>query len=411
MSAPGASTLADYTLVVPTYNRPLKLAGLLRHLERQPVRFPILVLDSSSDVSRAANAAFIRTLDLDVRLLTYDASMTPFEKFWRGAEVVATEYCSLCADDDVLLVDALPPLVAHLRAHGDFSAAHGWYFNFSETAHVGVTAVMYAGPSNDAEAPLRRVRTLFERYEAVTYALYRTDVLRRALREVQRVDSMLARELLAGALTVVAGKVARLPLFYYGRSLAPSEPYVHWHPVDFLISSPERLLIDYARYREILAEALGKSGEHERDRAEVLVLLDLVHTRYLCDYINPRVMDHLITQVMAGADRSAIMKGYWPLLVPPPSLVPPRPWWWRPLKIARDRLAPGLRRHDLRRAIALPGERRIASVTAGGRARTYLFHAAFLSEVRRLGAVEVPAAIDGIVRSLDSYEVAAEEGR
>jgi glycosyltransferase domain-containing protein len=405
MNAPGGRKLADYTLVVPTYNRSPRLAGLLRYLERRRARFPVLVLDSGSDASRAANAALVAGLDLDVRLLTYDASMTPFEKFWRGVEAVATEYCSLCADDDVLLLDALPPLVAYLGDHADFGAAHGWYFNFYETAHVGVTAVMYAGPSNDAEAPLQRVRALFERYEAVTYALYRTEVLRRALRDVQRVESMLARELLAGALTVVAGKVARLPLFYYGRSLAPSEPYVNWHPVDFLISSPERLLLDYARYREILGEALGKGDD-------VLRLLDLVHARYLCDYISPRVMDYLIEQVMAGTDKPAIMKGYWPLLLPPPSLVPPRAWWWRPLKAVRDRLAPGLRRQDLRRAIAMPGERRVASVTAGGRSRSYLFHAAFLNEVRRLGVMEVPAAIEGIVRSLDAYEVVpAEEGR
>ena len=143
----------------------------------------------------------------------------------------------MCADDDVVMVDSLPVLRDFLQKHHDFSAAHGWYFTFYDNVHLGITSIVYSGPSIDRDDPFLRLRDLLNRYEAVTYAVYRTDVMRRVLYEVQRVESMLARELLAGELTVLWGKVARLPIFYYGRSLGPSESYAHWHPVNFLTNN------------------------------------------------------------------------------------------------------------------------------------------------------------------------------
>jgi glycosyltransferase domain-containing protein len=351
-----------------------------------------------------ANCDVIRSLDLDVRLVIYDPAMTPFEKFWRGSEQVTTEFCSLCADDDLVFLESLPPLVDFLRHHPDFSAAHGWYFTFYENVHVGITSVVYAGPSIDHSDPLFRLRDMCGRYEAVTYSLYRSEVMRRALREVQRVTSMLARELLAGALTAVAGKIARLPLFYYGRSLSPSEPYVHWHPVDFLISSPEQLLLDYARYREILSEALGKAGGPDRDRDEVLRLIDLFHLKYLCEYVNPRIVEYLIDRLIAGKDRTTIMTGYWPLLTPGGATPPRESLPFRLIRKARDRFAPDLRRRHVRRFLGLVGDRTIRTMTASGRPREYWLYGGFRSSVARASEIQPASAIDGILRALNAYE-------
>src|SRR5689334_21982975 len=106
---------------------------------------------------------------------------------------------------------------------------------------------------------------------------------------VQGVTNMLERELLGGALAVVAGKTARLPLLYSGRSLGPSAPYADWHPVDFLASSPQSLFDDYQRYRAILLEYCASLGR-PLDTAEHY-LVDLAHLRYLSDYFKPAVLD------------------------------------------------------------------------------------------------------------------------
>jgi glycosyltransferase domain-containing protein len=391
---------------VPTFNRPPDLARLLTSLARQGAPFPVLVLDSSGDEARAANAALVGRLPLEARLLAFEPSITPFEKFWRGAEAVRTEFAALCADDDVVLLDALPPLVRHLQREPGVAAAHGLYFTFYLADHVGLTSLVYAGRSFDGGQPLDRLADLFRRYEAVTYAVYRTAVMRHVLGAVLPLESMLGRELLGGALTVVAGQVARLPILHYGRSLHPSGPYEHWHPIDFLVSSPRAMLEDYGRYRRVLLASLASGGAGSSGGgagpgapADTLRLVDLIHLRYLVDFVSPAMMDYVIDQVAAGTPKADIMRGVWPRLAapapgPPPAGAGP----------ALRRLGAWLEERLGRRAPARdsnPGSLR--STTVGGRPREYRLYDAFWSALGQ-ATPRRAEAVANLLRQLDAYE-------
>src|SRR6185436_1574729 len=113
-----------YTLLIPTYNRPEDLGRLLRFLAAQKADFPVRVLDSSRPEAHEQNRALAAGLALDLRVERFDPAMPPFEKFWRGAEMVETEFASLCADDDLVLAGSIAPLVEHLARHPDCSVAH-----------------------------------------------------------------------------------------------------------------------------------------------------------------------------------------------------------------------------------------------------------------------------------------------
>lgn len=393
-----------FTLLVPTYNRPEELARLLRYLTRQRVRFPILVLDSSDGPSQARNADTVRGLDLDARRIAYEPSISPWEKFWGGSEEVTTEICALCADDDLVLTEALPPLVDFLTQHADVSAAHGWYFSFEDRGRLDITAVVYSGDSLDRSDPLERVLDLFSRYEAVTYAVYRTDVLRSVLRRAQTVQSLLARELLAGALTAVSGPIARLPVFYYGRSLRPSERYRGWHPLEVLAAAPTQLLGEYARYRVILADALIDRDSRVLDRTQILNLLDLAHLRYLSGYFTPEVGSYLVEELLSGTPRETMFRGLWPLLVPARSPLLRRVRRSRRLRRVRDRLAPHVRLHDLAHALGLSGDRTVRAPTVGGRLREYRLHRDFLGAVGQPGRVGPSEPEESVLRALSAYE-------
>src|SRR5690348_5917025 len=162
--------ISRYTLVIPTYNRPEELDRLLRFLAWQKAQFKILVLDSSQPEVKERNASYARQLGLDLRIEQFDSRMPPWEKFWRGTQKVQTEFASLCADDDLLLVCSIEPLVRYLEEHPDFSIAHGWYFNFYLTAALGLTRVVYRGAPVDDDDPIERLHMLLCRYEALTYA-------------------------------------------------------------------------------------------------------------------------------------------------------------------------------------------------------------------------------------------------
>jgi glycosyltransferase domain-containing protein len=372
LAAPNYSL--NYSLVIPTYNRPEDLGRLLRFLAFQKAPFPVFVLDSSRPEVHERNVASSRGLALDLRLEHFDPAMPPWEKFRRGAEMIQTEFGSLCADDDLVLVPAIGRIVEFLAAEPGYAVAHGWYFHFYLSGALGLSRIACRSPSIDAAQPVDRLRQLFSNYEALTYGVHRTSVLRDLMTRVQGVQSMLGRELLGGALSVVAGKAARLPILYSGRSLGPSAPYADWHPVDFLASSPQSLFDDYQRYRTILLEYCATIGRPLDDAGRDLV--DLAHLRYLSDYFKPAVIDYVQDQLRLGRSRKEIIGGVWPVLAEHKGLEGAL-HRSQMLRRLRDRFAPWLRGYHVRKLTRAHQYRRLSGALASGATREYQVHREF----------------------------------
>ena len=371
-------------------------------LERLDAGFRILVLDSSEPAAQQANRETVAASRLKIRYESFETTMSPWEKFHRGSELVDTPYCALCADDDIVMPSSLDRIVSHLEANPDCSVAHGWYFTFYNNAHIGVTSSVYRGASLDQDDAIERLLALFKNYEAVTYGVYRTSVMQTVLSDVRNLGSLLGRELLGGALAVASGKVARLPVFYYGRSLAPSQSYQHWHPLDFLISAPEGMYQDYAAYREILKNSLKSNGYDKYRDPELLILIDLIHFRYLSDYVKPRVMEYLTEQVMARKPKPEIMQGMWSVLAQESNQGDARALSGSMLlRKIRDRFFPGIRLHHFRRWSAPAKQRTVRSPDAKGQSRKYVFYREFLDSVVDKNTLEIE--IGNIVRVLSRY--------
>jgi glycosyltransferase domain-containing protein len=310
--------IADFTLIVPTFNRPADLRRLLRYLSRQPQRFRILIAESSAQEVRRHNVASAEELGLQIEILEFPTEMPQFEKFWRVASEVRTAYCSICADDDVLLTDAIQPTIDFLRAHSDYVMAHGWYLYFKPGKDVVLSSIAYASPSLAAGTVLGRLRQLFRPYEALIYGLHRTACLRTALTRVRPLESTLGMELLSAALTAAQGKIARVPQFYYGRALSPSNPFHHWHPVQILIDSPEQLFRYYGSYRKILLEFL----EATEDPQVMGPHVDLIHLAYISEFLNPDLLHFLSGQRERGTSNAETLRHSWPFILPKPAKPP-----------------------------------------------------------------------------------------
>lgn len=387
-----------YTLLVPTYNRPQELGQLLRFLARQGTPFPVLVLDSSRDDVRAANRDAIRAAGVDAQHIEFDPAIPPFEKFWRGTERVETEFASFCADDDLLLVASLEPILAFLAGHPNCAVAHGWYFAFRLAEVFELTGVAYCGSSIDDPQPLDRLYRLMRSYEALTYGVYRTALLRRILARVQGVKTNMARELLGSALAVIPGTAVRLPVLYHGRAMGPSLYVSDWHPVDYLISSPERLFEEYSSYRDLVVDFFAECGHPTRNRADLLRAVDQIHWRYAADYFKPPVLDYVFERVRAGAQRAEIMNGMWPLLLGPDRDDSAFAQFARrvagPLRRAAASLGAAVRRSGGEAGLAVRG----SSTRAG---RVYRLHPAFRRPVEADAVLRhgVPA----LLQTLDAY--------
>lgn len=300
-----------HTLVVPTYNRPALLARLLQYLARCAAGTRVLVLDSSEREAQAQNASAAGALR-NARHVAFGPTIDPYEKMRDGMGLVETPYCSLCADDDLVVPSAVERCVEALERDRSAALAHGLYFNFNETPAFELASIVYRGASIADEQPLARLRTLFRRYEAVIYGVYRSSVARRVFRDVATLDSVLARELLTGAMTTVLGKCLRVPHFYYGRNTGESLSYSGWHPHEILAQRPEWLFTTYRPFRNLVLEALRETGD-DTDPVTAEHVLDLVMLRYL--ELPADLIDYVIDLKMQRRQPREIVKRVWDVFV------------------------------------------------------------------------------------------------
>jgi len=113
-----------YTLIVPTYNRPVLLNGLLGHLATKRASFPILVLDSSQSAHRDQNSRIISKYKLNTQHVLFDENIAFQSKISAQLAKVETPYVSLCADDDLVFPGAIEACVKELEAADDTVACH-----------------------------------------------------------------------------------------------------------------------------------------------------------------------------------------------------------------------------------------------------------------------------------------------
>jgi hypothetical protein len=210
-----------------------------------------------------------------------------------------------------LIPTAVQRCVEALEQDGNAAVAHCYYFNFNENAAFNLSYVVYRGGSIESNEPFARLRKLFEGYEAVTYGVSRTQAAQRAFRDVASVETVLGKELLTAALSVIAGKVLRIPEFYYGRSTGESFAYTGWHPHQILAEAPLQLFSQYSMFRKHLLEALNeKTAPNGADK-----IIDLVLLRYLQPFLRHDVLDLIIDMTVRGQDADAITKRIWDVFV------------------------------------------------------------------------------------------------
>jgi glycosyltransferase domain-containing protein len=302
--------MRDFTLIIPTFNRPRQLGALLTYLRAHKPQCRILILDSSLLGPRSANQKMIGLADIDVDYAEFPSDMRPFDKFREGAHRVTTEFCALCADDDLVVLDGVQRCLDALRSNPQASVAQGYSFAFlcqpNGNMHLG--AILYFSPTVSDATPLARLAKLFARYQAATYGNYRTPVLQGIFDTLAPMTSILARELLGSALAAIEGQMIRVPCFAHGRSMDASENYQHWHPLEWFAKDPEHLLSEYRLYRGLIEKAVLERPDNNLDAAAARRVLDLIHLRYLVKH----APDSALAFITESKMYSIPFEEYWP---------------------------------------------------------------------------------------------------
>jgi glycosyltransferase domain-containing protein len=303
-----------YTLIIPTYNRPVYLRSLLGYLKAQGFEYPVCILDSSFAEAISANRQSVDQAGLDVAYHTFDPTTPVTKKIALGFELIDTPYCSMCADDDVLLTKRLGHLLDFLDVNPFFVSIHGYYVNFHPGAdYYAISDTVYYGSSIAESDALKRIIAQMSDYQAIFYAIHRTSVMRSALQQALRLQTLFGQELLLSSLILIAGGVRRASDFYMARNMNPSIADSGWSPHHFLATDPESLLREYEAYRAIVLEQLaniyGCSAPYEPD--QIRRAFDVVHLKYFAPMLSPEVLDYIVAETLTKRAPQEIIAGIW----------------------------------------------------------------------------------------------------
>ena len=312
--------MEEYTLIIPTYQRPILLRAQLQYLSESFACGRVLVLDSSTAPAAAANAATARNFPF-VDYRAFD-SATPFaHKLLQGLRTVATPFVSLCADDDLLFPSALERCLAEIRRRSELSAVHGTYLHFFVPGKPPLNISFgreYDDPSINAADAGARLLQLFDHYESTYYAVCRTPVLRQIFEVQADIPSLLFQELYKAACLVLSGPTLRLPDIYCARRLDGPEATVNrrrWHPMYWAVQ--EGIGDFFRHYLSYRTQVLDwwRAQEPKRDPAQMEQLLDSAHYIYVQRTLLPEHLFPAAAQALGVAptdlqrDRTGLLEG------------------------------------------------------------------------------------------------------
>lgn len=410
---------SEYTLVIPTYNRPQPFSRLIRYLDRRGVPFPVLVLDSSSSETIKENARVIEGTDLYIRHERFDHAIAPYDKFAKGLKLVDTAYCSFCADDDILFTDTVGECVLFLQQNPFYAAVHGTYVNFRETDTFNITYTAHAGGTISGDDAIKRLNQQMYNYEPVFYAVYRTDIARQALAAAAKMETLLFKEVIASSVTLIHGGVYRLSTPFLARSVAPSIPYSGWHPHEIIAKDPALLFKEYQRYSKVIMASLAADERVAREYPPELRerIVNLAHLQYLSGLLVPGILDFIMTHTMAGEKPLEIVEGIWQRWVHSGLEARPRHPRRRypisPVRLKIRKLMAYISEQWLGRRweLGIPplpwfdpySDHYIDAVMADGQSRRYLLYDEFLHQVLPGDRTVFPVEIEMMVRHFSDY--------
>jgi glycosyltransferase domain-containing protein len=125
--------MSNFSLVIPTRNRPNRLRRLLDYYDKYGKGFNIIIADSSSNDNKKLNKKSVLIFsNLDIHYIDkYPSKIESSHKINNALNYVNTKYSVLCADDDFIIPNGINKSVDFLEKNSDFSVAQGKFIAFS----------------------------------------------------------------------------------------------------------------------------------------------------------------------------------------------------------------------------------------------------------------------------------------
>ena len=327
-TAPGESL----TAVIPAHNRGRECLALLRYLQACGFAHPVVVADSSqTDCSSALRSAIAEP----ARYRYFGAQIGQYEKLARIAQSVTTPYIVVLPDDDIAFPHAIESALTFLRKNQDYVGAHGYSLRFGfERRDFDIYQVEHFIPTISDHEPMQRYYHLMRRYQPHLWAVFRTEVYAKAMEAAMSMKGTVFQEFMFQIVSVISGKVARLPTVYAMRGVVPSQAdYSKADPFQWLIKDADCFFQCYAIFRRGLMnffrtgktkpslwttmrgrDTLITNGVHSALNSSKIPfqqLIDLINASYLGRVIDTGTINYAVQYALGDVAQPVKFPGPW----------------------------------------------------------------------------------------------------
>jgi glycosyltransferase domain-containing protein len=321
------------TAVIPAHNRVRECLALLRYLQACRFAHPVVVADSSQGGRSRALRGSIANL---ARYQYFGAQIGQYEKLASIARSVTSPYIVVLPDDDIAFPHAIEAALSFLQQNEDYVAAHGYSLRFGfERCDFDIYKVEHFIPTISDPEPMQRYFHLMRRYQPHLWAVFRTEVYATAMEAAMSMKGTVFQEFMFQIVSVISGKIARLPTVYAMRGMEPSQAdYSEADPFQWLIKDADCFFQCYAIFRRGLINFF-RTGETKpsrwtsmRGRVDTLIrngmhgalnspkipfqqLIDLINASYLGRVIDTGTINYAVQYALGDAAQPVRFPGPW----------------------------------------------------------------------------------------------------
>jgi glycosyltransferase domain-containing protein len=286
------------TVIMPTRNRPDQAIAQLRLFNALACPHPIVIADSSD----SCDDRLIRAANGVATYRRFAPSMTYYQKLAAILPAVTTPFVLTVPDKKVTFPHSIEPLINRLRRRSSDVAAVGYVLRFQRVEHIfDIFRVFLFTPSVDEEEPLRRLYHLMRRYQPSGFAVFRTQALAHsASAAAAGIDGHIFQEIMFMSTLVLQGGIARLPVIFSLHGEEDSLTAIEQrNPLRWFAYDSVSFFRHYARYRDALAQFIGRNRVPVPERVDLNHLLDMIHATWLGRECDTGVINH-VTRMLLG---------------------------------------------------------------------------------------------------------------
>ena len=304
----GCESFSKLTIVIPSKNRREKLHRLLSYFNVNYLESRIILLVSGKNKNYIVKKEYP---NLNIDIIEFDENLELGYKIHLGLRHVTTELTSICADDDLVLLDGIKESVEFLCSNSDYSVAQGYNAQFAEDGNnISFHSIPYFSPSIEREEPVDRLIALMRRYDPICWATWRTEVILDFFQNFYPYKNILFTELLWSATGAIRGKVKRLPVLYCLRRI--DGIHMMGHPFFAMMQSPSNYIYEYIRYRNKLVDMLNMNCRYTIPQLERII--DSLHYFIQSISVEPHRLNIFLDEMIKNPDISIFDKSINPTL-------------------------------------------------------------------------------------------------